>query len=81
MSTRELIEWEAFEEDFGPMTVHERIDAAVAILAHQQALHHAAAQGVELHTPVTDFLPQWESETEGEGPHITDWLSAMAKRP
>jgi hypothetical protein len=78
MSMPELIEWGTFEEDFGPLTLHERIDAAVAILAHQQAVYH----GTDAHTPVTEFQPRWQTEAqaEEEGPHIVDWLSAMARR-
>jgi hypothetical protein len=26
---RELLDWQTFEEDFGPMTIHERIDALI----------------------------------------------------
>jgi hypothetical protein len=67
MSTRELVEWEAFEEEMGPLLIHQRIDSAVAILAAQRA-------GSE---NVSDFLPRWEREGEA---HIVDWLSAMARK-
>jgi hypothetical protein len=69
MSARELVEWEAFEEEIGPLLIQQRIDWAVALLMAQRA-------GSE---KVADFLPQWERE--GQGAHITDWLSAMARKP
>jgi hypothetical protein len=67
MSARELVEWEAFEEEMGPLLLHQRIDWAVAILTAQRA-------GSE---KVKDFLPQWEREGQA---HIADWLSAMARK-
>lgn len=30
MGTREVGNWARFEEDFGPLTLHERIDALIA---------------------------------------------------
>jgi hypothetical protein len=67
MSVRELIEWEALEEEIGPLLIHHRIDWAVAILSAQRAGSDRVA----------DFLPRWEPEGQV---HIADWLSAMAKR-
>jgi hypothetical protein len=67
MSVRELIEWESFEEEHGPLLLHQRIDWAVAILSAQRA-------GSER---VADFLPRWEREGQA---HIADWLSAMARK-
>jgi hypothetical protein len=67
MSTHELLEWEAFEEEFGPLLIQERIDWAVAILSAQRA-------GSE---DPKKFLPEWEREGQV---HITDWLSAMARK-
>jgi hypothetical protein len=67
MSVRELIEWEALEEEIGPLLIHQHIDWAVAILAAQRAGSDKAG----------DFLPQWEPEGQV---HITDWLSAMARK-
>jgi hypothetical protein len=67
MPATELVEWEAFEDEFGPLLVHERIDWAVAFLVAQRA-------GSE---NVKDFLPQWEREGQV---HIADWLSAIARK-
>lgn len=66
----ELIEWAVFEEDFGPLTLHERIDGAAAMIAY--ALHVSAGGKGDL----KDFIPRWEREGKA---HITDWLSAMAR--
>jgi hypothetical protein len=71
MSYRELIEWEAFVEEFGPVTLHERLDSGFALLMQQQAAYHGDQRSVE------EFLPRWEREGKA---HIADWLSAMAKR-
>jgi hypothetical protein len=75
MPYRRLIEWEAFEEEFGPLTLHRRIEAGFALMMQQQAAFH----GIE--RPLDDFLPRWEWESGEEGPHIADWLSAVARKP
>lgn len=67
------MEWETFEEEFGPLTLHERIDAGIALLLHQQALLHGMKGDVE------DFLPRWERA--GTGADLADWLSMMARNP
>lgn len=29
LTMRELIAWQEFEDDFGPLTIHERLDAVI----------------------------------------------------
>jgi hypothetical protein len=74
MPVRELLEWQTFEEEFGPMLIQERIDAAIALLTHQQAVYHGATD-----VTVADFYPRWEDEEPKA--HIVDWLSAVARKP
>jgi hypothetical protein len=68
---RELTEWAMFEEEFGPLTVQERIDAMAAYVAYTV---HASAGGKG--NPA-DFELQWRTAPKVP---ITDWLSAMARR-
>ena len=62
MSTREMVAWSAFESDFGPLTLHERIDHAAALIAF--TVWKAAGQKGRLE----DFLPQWRAEEELDAP-------------
>jgi hypothetical protein len=55
MSARELAEWAAFEHDFGPLTVQERVDVAGAVAAFGAVV---AAGGGKKATPEF-FLPEW----------------------
>lgn len=67
MSARELMEWSVFEETFGPLTLHERMDGAAAIIAFAHT-----GQG-----NVSDYMPRWEKETKG---NVIDWLSAISRK-
>ena len=53
MPALEVARWAAFESTFGPITVQERIDAAMARIAYTT---HASAGGKE---PFEKFVPQW----------------------
>jgi hypothetical protein len=74
MSHRQLVEWSVFEEDFGPLTVHERIDANAALISH--AIVNALTNGQA--GDVADYGPRWESAEPKA--HIVDWLSAIATK-
>jgi hypothetical protein len=71
MSARELAEWSLFEEGFGPLTLHERLDALAAQICY---IIHASAGGKGR---LEDFIPQWRRAPKME---ITDWLSALATK-
>lgn len=71
MGVREWREWVMFEEEFGPLTIQERIDAAAGLIAYTV---HATAGGK---AQLADFIPQWRPQPKVE---ITEWLSAIAKR-
>lgn len=73
MTVAELLDWQEFEEDFGPMTVHERIDAAAQMIAYTV---HASAGG---EASPDKFRLQWG------GGHTTPenffrWLGVVATR-
>jgi hypothetical protein len=69
MSAREVEEWRYFEEEFGPLTVQERIDAMAAQVSY---VAHASAGGKG---KPEDFVPQWRAQRRMS---ITDWLHAKA---
>lgn len=59
MSALELSEWAGFERVFGPILIHERIDAAAALIA---AVVANASGGKRRGKPfqLKDFLPEWD---------------------
>ncbi|HWP35192.1 MAG TPA: hypothetical protein VNM66_06320 [Thermodesulfobacteriota bacterium] len=61
MSAAELAAWAAFERRFGPLTVHERVDAAAALVAWSVA----RALGATRAQDPGAFLPRW---AEADGP-------------
>lgn len=71
---RELTEWAVFEEEFGPLTVQERIDAMGAHVAY---VMHASAGGKG---KLADFMPQWKSQRALSDDNVVPWLMALAKR-
>lgn len=60
-----------FEEEFGPLTVQERIDAMAAHVAY---IVHASAGG---QGRPEEFALEWRPARRME---MTDWLAAMARR-
>lgn len=54
MSAEEFGDWIAFEAVFGPIVVHERIDAAGAAIAS------AVARIAGAEVSVAEFLPNWD---------------------
>lgn len=57
MPAAELAEWVAFEREFGPITLHERIDAAAAVIALH--IHNSVPRRHGKEYGVSDFLPKW----------------------
>lgn len=70
MPALELAEWARFQEDFGPLTVHERIDAIGQLIAY---VVHASAGGNE---PPERFALVWKKPWTDDA--IGRWLEAMA---
>lgn len=54
----DIAEWVAFEREFGPITVHERIDVAAAIIASAVAATVPRKRGARVPS-LSDFLPKW----------------------
>ncbi len=74
MPALEVARWAAFESTFGPITVQERIDAAMARIAYTV---HASAGGKE---PFEKFVPQWRRPQRWTDEAIWSWLDAAAKK-
>jgi hypothetical protein len=74
MSAWDEAEWATFEEAFGPLTLHERIDAAAAHIAYAV---HASAGGK---LPPEQFVIRWGKPKRWTDDQIVSWLDAMAKK-
>jgi hypothetical protein len=68
----ELVHWHEFEQDFGPMTLHERIDVLGATIAYAIYVAHGGKDAQP-----RDFLPQWQSDRPVDE---VAWFRMMAKR-
>ncbi len=71
LTMREVVHWGKFQEEFGPLTLHERIDAVGAMIASTVA----ASAGAEVEP--SDFLIDWK---ERPAPSAVDWLSATSRK-
>ena len=69
---REIVEWQTFEGEFGPVTLHERIDHAAALIAW--AVFRAQGSEAEFE----DFLPRWG--TADDRPSAFDFLNLHARK-
>jgi len=69
LTMRELIHWQTFEEDFGPITLQERVDAAMTAISYTT---HASSGGKE---PIGTFRPRWQSSKPVD---MMAWLRARA---
>jgi hypothetical protein len=74
MPALSIARWAEFEADFGPLTIQERIDAAIAHITYTV---HATAGGKE---PPEKFAPQWRRRMEWTDENIWRWLDAIAKK-
>lgn len=72
-----LGEWAAFERSFGPILVHERIDAAGATIC--AVLANLLSSG-KRYSPA-DFLPNWSGERakEQSPEEMTAFIEALAR--
>lgn len=68
ISAQTLGEWEAFEQSFGPLLVHERVDLAGALIA-----------SVLSGKPVEDFIPRWGGSEEPT-PDPLGFIEGLAQR-
>jgi hypothetical protein len=71
MSAREVVEWSVFEQSFGPLTIHERVDHAGAVGAWV-----TASVNSDKRLRLEDFIPRWEPKRRGD---LFEFLSAQAK--
>jgi hypothetical protein len=69
-----LARWAEFESDFGPLTVHERIDAAAASIAYTV---HASSGGK---LPPEQFITRWKKPKRWTDDQLWMWLGAEAKK-
>lgn len=61
----------AFEQTFGPLTIHERVDHAGAVAAWA-----SASAMSENRMRLEDFIPRWEPKRRGD---LFEFLSAQAQ--
>ena len=78
MTGHDLAEWEAFERSFGPIVMHERIDAAQAMASSVNARVHRARGDLR----AQKFLPQWEGARRQEqtADEMVEALRRMARK-
>ena len=76
MTGHDLAEWEAFEQSFGPIVLHERIDAAQAMLSSVTARSHGAKGDLR----AVKFLPQWEGPEPQTADDMVEALRRMARK-
>ncbi|MEV4059730.1 phage tail assembly protein T [Nonomuraea dietziae] len=74
ISGRELAEWKAFEELYGPVGVEQRVDRAAAVIAAQLANTFRGKKTEQISAEY--FMPRWDvrpiegygEEGDGESP-------------
>lgn len=76
MTGQDLAEWAAYEQSFGPIVVHERIDAAQAMASSVNA-RLARAKG---DLRAVKFLPQWEGPEPQTADEMVEALRRMARK-
>jgi len=69
-----LQEWLLFEEDFGPLTLHERIDAMSAQIAY---VVHASAGGT---MRPEEFQRRWVARRPLDDDGVVSFFSGLAKK-
>lgn len=78
MTAGELTEWTAYEQVYGSVLVHERIDAGFAMIGYLIA--KAFSDGKRTMT-VRDFMPEWYRELtkDAELQKSMAWLKGLAR--
>ena len=74
LTMRELLEWQTFEEEFGPITLHERVDGMAQMIAYTV---HASAGGEA--TP-DKFKPRWHKPRRWTDEELFAWLDVQASK-
>lgn len=69
-----LARWAAFEADFGPLTIQERLDKLAGMLAFR-----IAAGRMDKPKP-SDYEVRWERPIPWTDDQIAVWLEAESKR-
>lgn len=69
MTMGDLVAWRRFEDEFGPLTIQERLDHGFAMLAWLLV----GKQG-----DPADYLPEWGPAPEP--PSMFEWLQARARK-
>lgn len=72
MSSRQLARWAAFERVWGPITVQERVDLAMAVGAWA-SLRAAGAQDI---SPL-DFLPDYDTSAPPKAQSPEDMIAVF----
>jgi hypothetical protein len=76
MTGHDLAEWAAFEQSFGPIVPHERIDAAQAMASSVNARVHRARGDLR----AEKFLPQWGGPEPQTADEMVEALRRMARQ-
>lgn len=69
-----IARWAEFEADFGPLTIQERIDAAIARIAYTI---HASAGGKE---DPSKFVVKWQRPIKWTDELLWKWMDAESRR-
>lgn len=68
ISSRELFEWQAFEQISGPLGPYERLDRAAALIAERITYMLSSPKGRKKIKGIEDFVPRWgEREVSEDG--------------
>lgn len=68
ISSRELIEWQAYEKVAGPIGPYERLDRAAALIAERVTYMLGSPKLRRKIKGIEDFVPRWgEREVSADG--------------
>jgi hypothetical protein len=76
MPALSLARWAEFEGDFGPLTLHERLDALLGMVAFT-----IARAGGAKDAQAADFRPRWRRQRKLTDEDIWKWLGAVKSAP
>jgi len=68
ISSRELFEWQAYEQIAGPIGRYERLDKAAALIAERITYMMSSPKGRKKIKGIEDFIPRYgEREVSADG--------------
>lgn len=68
ISSREITEWQAYEQISGPIGPYERLDWAAALIAERITYMLTSPKGRKKLKGVKEFVPEWgEREVTADG--------------